>query len=131
MKQGNLFGVEYEVKDESEYTTKISLPIYEPKRKKPHILELCDTSKYERLKHEIYASDLSDEEKRFLFILASRHIVFNYEKIADFYAHSEKKIQHFIERSAAIVIDFDKAYSYKYVQLANDIANQYFKEYGE
>lgn len=131
MKQGNLFGDEFEIKDESEYTTKISLPIYEPKRTKPHILELCDTSKYERLKHEIYASNLPDEEKRFLFILATRHIVFNYEKIADFYAHSNKDIQYFIERSAAIVIDFDKAYSYKYVQLANDIANQYFKEYGE
>ena len=27
-------------------TSKINIPIYEPKNAKPHILELCDVSKY-------------------------------------------------------------------------------------
>lgn len=131
MKQGNLFGEEFEIKTDSQYTSKINIPIYEPKNSKPHILELCDVSKYERLKHEIYCSDLSDDEKRFLYIAATRHIVFNYQKIADFYAHSSKEMQYFIERSALVIIDFNKAFEYGYIKLAHEIANQYFDNYGE
>jgi len=54
----------------------------------------------------------SDEEKKMLYIAATRHIVFNYQKIADYYAHSSKEMQHFIERSALVIIDFNKAFFY-------------------
>ena len=131
MKQGNLFGEEFAPKVETKYTSKIQVPIYEPKNLKPHILELCDASKYERLKHEIYASGLSDEEKKFLFMAATRHITFNYSKIADYYANSSKEMQHFMERSALVIIDFEKAIQYGYVKLSDDITNHYLNEYDE
>lgn len=131
MKQGNLFGEEFERKIETQYTSKITIPTYEPKNAKPHILELYDASKFERLKHEIYASKLSEEEKKMLYIAATRHIVFNYQKIADYYANASKEMQEFMERQALVIIDFNKAYEYGYVKLAHEVANQYFDNYGE
>lgn len=131
MKQINLFGKEYEAKDESSYTSSINLPLYEPKNKKPHIMELEDSTKANRLINEINSSNLPDEEKIFLIKAAKRHTVFNYEKIADYYAHATPEMQKFMERSALVVIDFDKAYAYGYINLAHEIANQYFENYGE
>jgi len=129
MKQHNLFTKEF--KEESKYSTKIEAPIYEPKNKKPHILELFDNSKSKRLVKKIESSNLDDQEKRFLKYAATRHIVFNYEKIADYYAHSSKEVQELMEESALVIIDFEKAIQLGYVQLCDEIRNQYLEEYGE
>ncbi len=130
MKQYNLFGRKKDNKSEK-YTSKIKAPIYEPKNKKPHIMELCDKFKYLRLIKEIDNSNLPIEDKQFLLDAAKRHIVFNYEKIADYYAHSNKEVQEFMEKSALIIIDFEKAIQLGYVQLSNDIKSEYLEEYGD
>ncbi|HPM10467.1 MAG TPA: hypothetical protein PK941_08505 [Paludibacter sp.] len=129
MIQKTLFGDEVQNERDDKYTTKIKAPIYEPKNKKPHILELCDYSKTKRLIHEIEMSGVDDEEKRFLIEAAKRHNVFNYSKIADYYAHATPEMQHLMERSALVIIDFDKAIQYGYVQLSDEIMNQYLTEY--
>ena len=126
MKQENLFGDDFEIKTGGDYTSAINLPTYEPRGKQPHILELCDTSKSQRLIQEINASNLPEGEKKFLIEAAKRHNVFHYEKIADYYANASKEMQQFMERSALVVIDFNKAYAFGYIQLAQDMANQYF-----
>ncbi len=132
MKQVNLFGQEFAPDLENQkYSSKIEAPIYEPKNKKPHILELCDKSKAHRLMKRIEASSLPYEEKMFLMDAARRHSVFNYEKIADYYAHSNKEMQDLMEQSALVIIDFEKAIEYGYVRLCDDIRNQYLEEYGE
>ena len=132
MKQYNLFQNE-SIQDESErkYSSKIDSPIYEPKNQKPHIIELCDKSKTHRLIKEIDKSNLSYDEKTFLIDAARRHNVFNYEKIADYYSHSSKEMQHLMERSGLVIIDFEKAIEYGYVKLCDEIRNQYLQEYGE
>jgi len=129
MIQKTLFGDEVQNERDDKYTTKIKAPIYEPKNKKPHILELCDYSKTKRLIHKIEMSGVDDEEKRFLIEAAKRHNVFNYSKIADYYAHATPEMQHLMERSALVIIDFDKAIQYGYVQLSDEIMNQYLTEY--
>lgn len=131
MKQINLFGSEFKVNDEQKYSTKIESPIYEPKNQKPHIIELVDKSKTQRLIREIDASNLPIEEKQFLIDAARRHLVFNYEKIADYYAHSSKEMQTLMEKSALVIIDFEKAIQLGYVKLCDDIRTQYLEEYGE
>lgn len=131
MKQINLFGSEFENKLETDYTQKIKTPIYLPRLQKPHILELYDKQKTRRLLIEIDQSNLPVEEKSFLLEAARRHTVFNYEKIADYYAHASKEMQDFMERSALVIIDFDKAYELGYVKLAHEVANQYLDNYGE
>lgn len=129
MKQYNLLGKPDE--EEKKYSSKIEAPIYEPKNKKPHLLELCDKSKTHRLIREIDNSNLPYEEKMFLIDAARRHNVFNYEKIADYYAHSNKEMQELMERSGLVIIDFEKAIQLGYVNLCEDIKNQYLQEYGE
>jgi hypothetical protein len=132
MKQINLFGQQFAPnQEEQKYSSKIEAPIYEPKNENPHILELCDKSKTHRIINEIEKSSLSNDEKFFLIDAARRHNVFNYEKIADYYAHSSKEMQTLMERSGLVIIDFDKAIEYGYVKLCEEIKKQYLEEYGE
>ncbi len=133
MKQINMFGHEFNSpdKDEKKYTTKIQAPIYEPKNKQPHILELYNHTKTKRLINDIQASNLPEFEKDFLIKAASRHTVFNYEKIADYYAHATDEMKELMERSALVIIDFEKAIQYGYIRLCDDIRKQYLEEYGE
>jgi len=131
MKQQNLFGEDPTEKTESEYTSKIKAPIYEPKYKKPFVFELVDTTKRGRLINDINNSTLPQEEKDFLIHAANRHNVFNYELIADYYAHATPEMQSLMERSALVIIDFDKAIQYGYVKFSNEIADIYIKEHGK
>ena len=132
MKQINMFGNEFQDdENEKKYSSKIEAPIYEPKNKKPHILELYDISKTNRLIREINSSNVADYEKLFLIEAAKRHTVFNYENIADYYSHSSKEMQELMEKSALVIIDFQKAIQLGYVKICDEIRNQYLEEYGE
>lgn len=105
------------------YSTKIVSPIYEITEEKPKINELYDLSKYNELINEIELSNLDQDEKEFLKIGAKRHIVFNYSKIAEYYAHSNNETQNLIENSAMIIIDYNKAIEKGFVKLFNDLEN--------
>jgi len=132
MKQVNLFGQEFAPnQDEQKYSSKIEAPIYEPKNAKPHLMELCDKGKTHRLMREIDMSSLPIDEKNFLMDAARRHNVFNYEKVADYYAHATPEMQQLMERSGLVIIDFEKAVEYGYIKLCDEIKNQYLTEYGQ
>lgn len=111
--------------DNSLYTNKIIAPEYLPKNEKPAISELFDKDKYTELISKIEISDISNEDKKFLKYAATRHIVFNYEKIADYYANSDKEVQELMEDSALVIIDFDSAISKGFVKLTQVIDEQY------
>lgn len=121
-----MFEEEYPLDDK--YTSKIKTPIYEPKNRKPHILELMDNSKTKRLIREIEQSNVSDDEKKFLIESAKRHTIFNYNLIADYYSHSSKEMQHLMERSALVIIDFKKSIEYGYTKLSNDLIQTFINE---
>ena len=127
MKQFNLFG--QEEKSEKKYTSKIKAPIYDPKNRQPNVFELVDTYKAQRLITEIKNSNVTDNEKVFLIEAAKRHNVFNYELCADYYAHASAEMQNLMERSALVIIDFEKAIQLGYVQLSDEIRSQYLEEY--
>ena len=105
------------------YTTKVGIPQYLPSQEKPDILSLCDERKVLKLIDEINSSNVSAEEKRFLLKAATRHYVFNYSRIADYYAHSSKEMQELMEKSALVLIDFDDAIANGYVELSDFIKN--------
>ena len=130
MRQFNLFkNSSADNQKTQKYSTTIEVPVYEPKNKKPHILELYDKSKTQLLISNIEESSVSDDEKAFLIESAKRHIVFNYEKIADYYSHSSKEVQELMEQSALVIIDFEKAIGYGYVKLCKEVREQYLQEY--
>lgn len=131
MRQLDLFGEELPTKLDTKYTCKIKAIVYEPKNPKPYPLELYDTTKTQRLITEINNANISEDEKKFLIEAARRHTVFNYARIADYYAHASKEMQHLMERSALIIIDFEKAIELGYVKLNDQITEQFLKEPGK
>ena len=125
-KQANLFGQSEQT--DTIYTKNIKAPTYEPSNKKPHLIELLDSTKTKQLIREIEDSTAEPEEKAFLIEAARRHSVFNYEKIADYYAHSPIEVQHLMERCALVIIDFEKAIHNGFVKLCEKIKEQYIEQ---
>lgn len=99
------------------YTSKVESPIYEPKENKPEPEHLYDLKKYNALIDKISNCDLDDKTKLFLQMAATRHIEFNYAKIAEFYSHEDKHIQDLMEDSALVIIDYNKAIELGFVAL--------------
>lgn len=106
-----------------DYTQKVDAPIYTPKGEKPPINELLDVTKAEDFLSKIEASNATDEIKTFLKKAASRHIVFDYGKIAEFYCHADKETQSLMEDSALVIIDFNKAMQLGYLKFKTEIVS--------
>ena len=104
------------------YTTKTLIPQYIPKSCPPQLKECVDNSKYKELKERIIASNVTELEKKFLLCAAHRHYVFNYSKIADYYASASPEMQKLMEDSALVIIDYDDAVSKGYVKLSKRIS---------
>ena len=124
----NLFNAGSKVESEKvrvddKYTKKVQIPQYLPSKVKPNIWELCDKTKYYELTRNIALSDLPEDVKEFLMFAATRHIVFNYDKIADYYAHADCKLQSLMEESALVIIDIDDAIANGYVRLSETLQN--------
>jgi hypothetical protein len=111
------------------YSRKIEAPIYEIKGEKPNVEELFNNLKAEQLIKEIEEANLPEEVKSFLKLAAYRHTIFNYSKIAEFYANSDKDTQALMEKSALVIIDFDKAIENGFIRLSEKIIGQYTNDY--
>jgi hypothetical protein len=117
--------------EDNPYTQKVNTPTYEPSGEKPSLEELYDDEKAMDLIVSIQESNLDEKEKKFLMAAASRHIVFNYDKIANFYAHSSQECQELMENSALVIIDFDKAIENGFVKLTQEINDMFEVEEDE
>lgn len=117
--------------NENIYTNKVKIPIYEITGNKPKLNELIDLTKTKELINEIKKSNISSDEKKILLHAAERHTVFNYSKIAEYYAHSDKEMQNLMENSALVIIDFNKAIEKGFVKLTKDLADLYDFENNE
>lgn len=95
--------------DENSYTRKINIPIYEPTGPKPAVQDLIDSSKTDELLAQIAQADLPEDVRTFLVHSAQRHTRFNFQKIAEFYAHSDPHVQALFEQSALVIIDVKDA----------------------
>lgn len=111
------------------YTRNIKAPIYEIKGEDPEIATLYDREKTDRLIAEIEAAAIPDDIREFLRNAAYRHTVFNYENIAEFYAHASMEVQELMENSALVIIDFARAIELGYVRLSEQIVEQYRQEH--
>ena len=100
------------------YTRKITPPIYEPRNAKPPVGALMDRSKTADLLRAIDAADLPDDVVAFLRSAAERHTVFDFGRIADFYAHSAPATQRLFEHSALVIIDINQAIECGFVDLS-------------
>lgn len=106
------------------YSRKIEAPIYTPKGDKPRVSSLYDETKATELKLEIAEADLPADVRKFLIAAADRHTAFDFRNIAEFYAHSDPATQDLMERSALVIIDYDKAIEYGFVELSQAMLKQ-------
>ena len=106
------------------YSRKIEAPIYTPKGDKPRVSSLYDETKATELKLEIAEADLPADVRKFLIAAADRHTAFDFRNIAEFYAHSDPATQDLMERSALVIIDYDKAIEYGFVELSQSMLKQ-------
>ncbi len=112
------------------YSRKIEAPIYEITGDCPSIAQMMDRTKTETLQAEIERAKLPDDVRAFLHFAAERHTVFNFRNIAEFYAHADADTQDLMERSALVIIDFDRAIEEGFVQLTEQVKSIYQTEHG-
>jgi hypothetical protein len=105
------------------YTSKIEIPKYEITEEKPFINELYNIEKTEVLIKEIKSMKLEKDLENFLIHSSYRFTIFQYNKIAEFYAHSSKDIQIIMEKLALVIIDFNKAIENGFVTFVNELFN--------
>jgi hypothetical protein len=112
------------------YSRKIEAPIYEITGKCPSVPEMMDRAKTETLQAEIECADLPADVRAFLHFAAERHTVFNFRNIAEFYAHADADTQDLMERSALVIIDFNRAIEEGFVQLSQELMDLAGQEHG-
>jgi len=111
------------------YTQTVDIPIYYPTGPQPAIEELTDRSTADELIGQIRQAELPPTIERFLLDAAERHVAFNFQRIANYYAHSSPNIQALMERSALVIVDYDQAIANGFVRLKEDIDAAFTEDY--
>ena len=106
---------------ENPYTQKTDIPQYEITGEGVALWDLYSDTKTKELIEEIEQSGVDDKTKDFLKLAAYRHIVFNYQKIAEWYAQADPEVQELMEKSALVIIDIDDAIKNGYTLLRQEI----------
>lgn len=107
--------------DNTKYTSKIDIPHYEVKGVKPLLNTLVKEDKAKELIDEIKVANITEEEKEFLIKAAYRHLAFNYQNVAEYYAHASNEVQELMEKSALVIIDYNDAIKNGYIQIKEAI----------
>lgn len=95
---------------ETDLIEKLSDIEYTPKLEKaPAIKELIDTELYDELILKIENADIATDLKEFLKLTATRFINFNFDLIAEYYAHANKDTQEILESLRLVIIDMNSA----------------------
>lgn len=103
----------------SRYNQKISGLEYKPTQEEaPPLESLYDRKRYDELLIAIGQAGVPEDVKLFLMLAAGRHVVFDYQQIAEYYAHAPREVQELMEASALVVIDYERAVADGYVQLS-------------
>jgi len=107
--------------EDSKYTDKIKTPVYEPTQDEPPALdELYDTGRYNELIQAIESSEVSGEMAQFLRFAAQRHIIFDYENIAEYYAHADSDTQELMELLTLVIVDYEQAIEQGFVRYVDE-----------
>ena len=113
------------------YTKNIEPPTYTPAEVTPALGELLDATKVNELVSEITKANLPQDLTDFLTAAAMRHTVFNFDKIADYYAAASPEVQRLMEASALVIIDFHSAIEGGFVNLTDELTAQWLEESDE
>lgn len=109
--------------DGETYTDKTDIPQYEVTGKAVTIDECVYKDRANDFIREIETAEgLTDEERKFLELAATRFYAFNYKNVAEYYANTASPaMQRLMEKMALVIIDFDSAIKNGYVKLTRDL----------
>jgi hypothetical protein len=107
--------------DEWHYSRAVESPVYTITGACPDITSLVESSRMATLLEAIEAAEADDAVKRFLRVAATRHLVFDYAAIAEFYAHADPTVQALMEQSALIILDVDQAIDLGFARLMREL----------
>lgn len=110
-----------DVTETEKYSTKTNIPQYEIQGLNIKLSDCIDKQKYVELLKEIENSTVSDTQKKFLKLAATRHIRFIYKNIAEYYASTNSEMQRLMEHSALVIIDIDDAIRNGYARLTKEV----------
>ena len=113
-------GDENEEIDEK-YSSKTNIPQYDIQGLNVKLGDCIDKWKYLELIDEIENSNVSDAQKKFLKMAATRHIRFIYKNIAEYYAATDSEMQRLMEHSALVIIDIDDAIKNGFARLTKEV----------
>lgn len=105
---------------------------YEPKTKNVKINDCVKADDYLKLVQDINRdSTLSLEQKQLLKYLATRFIIFRFDKVADYYTITTSNMQDWLEKVRSVIVDTDSAikngyikYKENYSSLIGSIVNE-------
>ena len=117
----DLEDIEEEFESDNVYTKEINIPHYEITGECPLLTDLVKEEKTNSLIESINNSNIPQGIKDFLIKASYRHLAFNYQNIAEYYAHADKEVQELMEESALVIIDYDNAIRNGYVQIKEAI----------
>lgn len=117
-----------EEEEEEQYTKEINIPHYDITGEKPSLEDLVKEDKTKKLIEKINSTDIPNDVKEFLTKAAYRHLAFNYQNIAEYYAHADREVQELMEESVLVIIDYDKAIRNGYIQIKEAIDNIIIEE---
>ena len=114
--------------EQSIYTDKVSSPQYKPIGYEPEIVDLMDTERFESLLKKVEDSEVEEKEKEFLRMACYRHVIFNYEEIAEYYCHADSEMQELMEDLALVIIDFEKAIEQGFAEFNENVLGKRAEE---
>lgn len=81
------------------------------KPKPGNINDCVDLAEYNKILAEVnkLSGKLSPVEKELCKILATRFIIFKYDKLADYYSVASKQMQEALEKLRCVIVDTDSA----------------------
>lgn len=111
------------------YTQKLESPVYTPSGARYGVEALYDVEKAARLLAEIERADLDPGLRTFLIAAAQRHVVFHFDRIADYYAGAPAEVQALMERSALVIVDSEQAIENGFLTLHEDVLQSFIDDY--
>lgn len=118
-----------ETPEDGAYTQKVESPIYEPSGPCPDVADLRDRTKADQLIASIEQADLPPDLATFLKDAAERHVVFRFDRVANYYAHAPTEIQELMQQSALVIVDFKRAIEDGFVRLDQAVMDAFAEDY--
>ena len=125
------FPIDVMAKKVAEYSRKIESPIYTPTGLKiDDVRTLYDEKEVKVIEAKIQSADIPEDVRDMLMKSAQRFRRFDFARAAEYYSQcTDPVIRALMESTAMVIVDFGQAIENGFVELAEEIKEEYQKEY--